>query len=659
MAEQSPYSLRSITTALGRLFSKSKPGEFAARSSVEKALAATKRDLAATPVVEPTKMSKKAYGQGSIFSEDGLGPNYHKYLERETLRHARYVMYDRMDTDLIASALDVYANEGTQKNQEGHVVGVYSSSRYIQDELRAMLEDTGINNYMSWSIFRNMCKYGDHFIALKLDSIKGVTGLVDLNPISIYRLEEEGDLVGFVQDLDVLKSAVQNASIVSATMNPYINLNILSLPYLTGDSQQRDTEDSLITFLKYELLHFRLRGRGNFQPYGVSVLESAVDVWKKLDLLFDSLIIYRLNRAPTRLVFYVDVGNNQGADAENIVKRQINALTKKEYFTPQGKLNERYQLLDMNANLFIPVQKGGASKVDMLTGATDVGTIEDVTFLNNRLFASLKVPKSFLGYEGDVSSKGMLSQQNVTFSRAIQNIQEDFLETVKNMCIIHLAIRGISDVKQLKAFDLIMTRPSYVEEKARIEVDSSLLNLGDQYKQLGANRKWVAKHILHRTDIEIEEMFKLDPQEQAAMQAQNGGMPSGGAMPMGGDLGLGGLGSEMAPPPEGAPAPEMGGAQPPMPAAPMGPEGMPQGAPAGQEPLTQSMRYLGGLLLETTNTVSSEKNYAQKVKDLTSLIERNGFLSIYSKERVTKVITEDTKKMDLSDPADILDEKIV
>lgn len=1022
MADKLPFNVRNIGTAVRRIFSNSKPGEFNARTSIETALSATKRDIATKPVVEPTVISKKGVQIGSIFSEEGLGHNYHKYLERETLRHSRYVMYDRMDTDLIGSALDVYANEATQKNQEGSVVGVFSNSKYIQDELRSMLEDTGINNYRSWSVIRNMCKYGDHFAALKLDSIRGVTGIKDLNPISVYRLEEQdGELLGYVQDLDVLKSAVQNAAITSATMNPYINLNTLSLPYLTGDNVNREDEDSLITFLKYELIHFRLRGKGSFLPYGAclkyntrvetefgykeiknvekndrvwsldingnrvlstvvdtvcsgkkqtyniatqhnalsaskehrilvvdqnsdfgykypselqvgdllaiakqkietqdifinktcpetspkngywseinripdvvtedfarllgflfgdgwlhgssvcfaagihqsinnkyieyleqftgkivqlvnptttleysqvvcgskmlvtilqqlgftgiattkripewlfrasvevkrafllglvdadgslfidkwnclrysieltneelirdtktlvqslglksgkismrdrttsshvlhngrtikasvpswsfyffdseikqtikynkrkteeyilepiisialdevetetwdiqvdsdchnffangivvhnSVLESSVDVWKKLDLLFDSLIIYRLNRAPTRLVFYVDVGNNQGADAENIVKRQINAITKKEYFNPNGKLNERYQLLDMNANLFIPMQKSSASKVEQLAGVADIGSIEDVAFLNNRLFSALKIPKSFLGYEGDVSSKGMLSQQNVTFSKAIQNIQEDFLESIKDMCLIHLAIRGISDLKQLKSFDLIMTRPSYVEEKARIEVDSTLLQLATSYQQFGVNRLWIAKNILRRTDSEIKDMFKPDPQMQ---QQQAGAM--GGGMPMGMDMGMPMDAGAGAMPPEGAPLPPDQSGQTPG-APPMDMSGqMPQGGPAPDAgmPLTASRRYLGDLIIETADTALKVQYYAPEVKAIKGLLEANGIEPIVSDVRTMGSLVEEQKPQ-LTEPEEIFnDEKL-
>ena len=640
MAEEG-FGLKNLFTALGRVFSNSKPNEFVSRSNIDKALATTKRDLAAKPAVEPTVISHKGLGRGTIFNEEGLGKNYHKYLERETLRHGRYTMYDRMDSDLIGSALDVYANEATQKNQEGRVVAVQSESKYIQEELEELLEDTGINNYRSWSIIRNMVKYGDHFTSLKLDSVAGVVNLLDIDAISVYRLEEKGGLIGYVQDVDVLKSAVQNANVSSATSNPYINLNTLSLPYLTGDNAHKENQDTLITFLKYEMLHFKLRGSGLFMPYGTSVLDSAVDAWKKLDLLFDSLIIYRLNRAPTRLVFYVDVGNNQGADAENIVKKQINALAKKEYFDPTGKLNERYQLLDMNANLYIPIQKGGSTKVEQLAGVADVGKIEDVEFLNNRLFSALKVPKSFLGYEGDVSSKGMLSQQNVTFSKAIQNIQEDFLEGVKDLCIIHLAIKGLSERADLKAFKLLMSRPSYIEEKARIENDGALLDLAGKYTAFGVNRKWVAKNILRKNVSEIEDMFEIDPSmQQPGQEGMGGGMPMGG-----GDMGMDMSGGMPA-------APEAG------PEAQMQPEvaqagSQPPAAPGGAEqPLMQSRRYLGSLLLETEDTLVTVKKYSNKVTVLQESIKEGGIVGLSDSQRTVTTLIEN-KKAQLTEPEEI------
>lgn len=606
---------KSIFTALASIFSRSRPQEFSTRLGVEQALQAVGSTNATTPAIEPTVISKKGMGVG-VYVDRTDGPVFHRYLDRENLRHARYSIYDRMDTDLVASALDVYANEATQKGNNATVINVSSSSKYIQDELMDMLENTGLNNYKSWSILRDMCKYGDRFESVKIDSRRGIIGLTQLDPRGVYRLDVDGELQGYVQDMEIVRQNSLDASSQYSTQSPFIDLTTLSLPYMTRKmkTSTETDKDNLIPFLKYEMMHFRRRGNGMFEPYGVSSLEAAVDVWKKLDLLLDSIIIYRLNRGPARLVFYVDVGNNQGADIENLVKRQINSINKREYYNPDGRLNERYQLLDMNANIFIPISKTAAnSKVDMLQPAQNLGDIEDLNYLNNRLFSALKVPKAFLGFEGDVSSKGTLSQQNVTFGKAIQNIQEDFLDVVKNLCVIHLAIKGITDQAELKSFNLVMTRPSYVEEKSRIELDGAAIGLAGSYIQQGINKEWVFKNILKKDDADIKEMTKLDPQVAQA-DPSAGGMPMGGGLP---GLDMGGGIEGIAP--DGA-MPEPPPAQPNV----LSPGNIPTGAPTPPAaPLVQSKSYSNmntplyeGEYLNTAVRVRLPAGLLQEYRDL-------------------------------------------
>lgn len=632
---------KNITTAISRVFSKSKPGEFRARTDVDQALSIVKSKAAPHPIIEPTVISDKGLESGLLYSKESIGSgNFHRYLERETTRQNRYALYERMDTSLIASALDVYANEATQKDpSENVVIGVTSSSSYIQDELNDMLKTVGINNYASWQIIRDMCKYGEAFYALKLDSVDGVVAIKKLDQASVFRVEEDGSLVGYIQDHSVVKAVRSDSATSNNSINPYININNLSSPYMTGNRTDEDEKNErLDKFLKYELCHFRLRGSGSFNPYGISVLESCADVWKKLDLLLDSIIIYRLNRAPSRLVFYVDVGNNQGVNAEEIIKRQINAINKKEFFDPSGKINERYNLLDMNANIYIPKGKNSDSKVDLLAGATNLGDIEDVTFLNNLMFSSLKVPKSFLGYEGDVNSKGTLAQQNVTFGKSIGNIQEDFLEAIKDMCIIHLAIKGISSQAELKSFDLVMTRPSYIEEKARLEIETERVSLISSLSSLGIAKRWAIKNIMSKSDAEITLMFTKGPED-----AEASAPGAGGAMGIPPDIG-GGAPPPMPPPEEAGALPPEAGAQSPMPPSETG------------EPVQQNRFYNGDALFEGARVPVrvTQKNTEEIIRRETKVLQEYFAKkdSLNDEDLDVETITE---QKSLTSPVDILD----
>jgi hypothetical protein len=243
----------------------------------------------------------------------------------------------------------------------------------------------------------------------------------------------------------------------------------------------------------------------------------------------------------------------------------------------------------------------------------------------------------------------MLSQQNVTFSKAIQNLQEDFLETIKDLCLIHLAIKGISEKTELKSFSLVMTRPSYIEEKNRIENDGALLDLAGKYTSMGINRRWVAKHVMHKSDAEIEEMFEIDPTAPQA-GAEAGGM--GGGMMGGdmGDLGTGGLPTEQMPQAEMQPeAPQQA-----IPGAELG--GQMPAAAVGNTPLMQSNRYyVGGLLVETFDTICEASRINTKIFKLQESIKDGGLVAPKDAVRVTRVILEQ-KKSKLTEPEEIFEQ---
>ena len=197
-----------------------------------------------------------------------------------------------------------------------------------------MLSNVGINNYKAWGIIRDMCKYGDRFESLTIDSNRGITKTSTLDCRSLW-IDKNGEHQGYIQDLAVLRNNLSNYNGSTSYQSPYFNMSAALQPYLTNRlfTMTASDDEDVVPFTKYELLHFRLRGTSSEDTYGKSVLDAAIDVWKKVDLMLDSIIIYRLNQAPSRLVFYVDVGNNQGADIENIVMQQINKINKKDSWT--------------------------------------------------------------------------------------------------------------------------------------------------------------------------------------------------------------------------------------------------------------------------------------------------------------------------------------
>ena len=200
---------------------------------------------------------------------------YTQAVYYEPTRLAAFYDYESMEyTPEISTALDIYSEESTTPNQDGYVLQVYSESKRI----KSILVDLFVNvldintNLPMW--IRNMCKYGDNFVYLKLDSEKGVTGCMQLPNIEIERLER---------------------GIESKTSTATVNVNRKDLKFIW---KVKSTE-----FNTWEIGHFRLLGDDRKLPYGTSMLEKARRIWKQLVLAEDAMLIYRTSRAPERRVF--------------------------------------------------------------------------------------------------------------------------------------------------------------------------------------------------------------------------------------------------------------------------------------------------------------------------------------------------------------------
>jgi len=221
---------------------------------------------------------------------------YAQAVYYEPNRISAFYDYESMEyTPEISTALDIYAEESTTPNQDGFIIQVYSESKRIKNILSDLFNNNlDLNtNLQMW--VRNMCKYGDNFIYLKLDPEKGVVGCMQLPNIEIERLER----------------GMETRS-VNSTADP-------KEKSLRFTWKNKDLE-----FQTWEVAHFRLLGDDRKLPYGTSMLEKARRIWKQLVLAEDAMLIYRTSRAPERRVFKVYVGNMDDKDVEAYVQRVAN-----------------------------------------------------------------------------------------------------------------------------------------------------------------------------------------------------------------------------------------------------------------------------------------------------------------------------------------------
>jgi hypothetical protein len=425
---------------------------------------------------------------------------YTQAVYYEPTRLAAFYDYESMEyTPEISTALDIYAEESTTPNQDGYVLQVYSESKRI----KSILVDLFVNvldintNLPMW--IRNMCKYGDNFVYLKLDSEKGVTGCMQLPNIEIERLER---------------------GIESKTSTATVNVNRKDLKFIW---KVKSTE-----FNTWEIGHFRLLGDDRKLPYGTSMLEKARRIWKQLVLAEDAMLIYRTSRAPERRVFKVFVGNMDDKDVEPYVQRVANKFKRDQVVDRKtGNVDLRFNQMAVDQDYFIPVRDAAATNpIDTLPGGTNLSEIADIEYIQKKLVTALRVPKAYLGFEEPVGDGKNLSLLDIRFARTINRIQKSAIAEMNKIAIIHLFLMGFED--ELSNFTLQLTNPSKQADLLMIDVWTTKITL---YKDMVSeipksiqpvSATWAKKHIFGFSDDEIKnELLQIRMERAVSAELDN------------------------------------------------------------------------------------------------------------------------------------------
>ena len=424
-------------------------------------------------------------------------------------RMSRYSDFAEMEaTPEIASALDIYSEETTSPDEHGRALHIFCENDVQKELLETLFYDT-LNiefNLVMW--VRNLCKYGDFFLFNDVDPEFGV---VNAFPIPISEMEREE---GFDPE----------------------NPGAVRFRWLTQGNS---------TLENWQITHFRLLGNDAFLPYGSSVLESARRIWRQLILIEDAMLVYRVIRAPERRVFYIDVGNVPPEDVANYLEQATSSLKRAPVIDKtDGKVDLRYNPLSVDEDYFIPVRGGDTgTKIDTLAGGQNTAAIEDVEYIQKKLFAALKIPRAYLGYDEDVGAKATLAQEDIRFSRTIQRIQKTVIAELNKIAMIHLYCHGY-DGEDLIDFELKLSNPSSVAQLQKLELISTRFDIAGKVPEGMLDRRWVQKNVLGLTDKIFDEVNEgrkedkvLDADVEAAAAGGEGGDMGGGDM--GGDMGGG------------------------------------------------------------------------------------------------------------------------
>lgn len=416
------------------------------------------------------------------------GFNYNLSQNYQTARVQIYADYEAMDTDpIVASALDIIADECTLKNDLGDVVQIRSSDENIQKLLYNLFYDILNIEFNLWFWIRNMCKYGDFYLKLEVAEKYGVYNVIPFSAYNIVRIEG---------------SNPKNPSEVLFKYDPQAALGA-SAGYISTYNPETDRG---ITFFNYEVAHFRLIGDINYLPYGRSYLEPGRRLYKQYVLMEDAMLIHRITRAPQRRIFFVNVGAIPPNEVENYMQRMINKMKKTPLVDAKsGQYNLNYNVQNMLEDFFIPVRGNDASTRIENAPPLEYNGIEDVNYLLNKLFAALKIPKAFLGYEKDLTGKATLAAEDIRFARTVERIQRIVVSELTKIALVHLYANGYTN-ESLTNFELTLTTPSIIYEQERIALMKEKVELATQMMENNLMpTDWIYDKLFHFSEDEFDE----------------------------------------------------------------------------------------------------------------------------------------------------------
>jgi hypothetical protein len=365
----------------------------------------------------------------STGGNNNLDWGYRNYMSRlpevytgHPNRIERYNQYEMMDVDAeINACLDIISEFSTMRNEQNKTPFMFEfkedpTPHEIEILKRQLQEWCKLNEFDNrmFKIFRNTIKYGDQVFVRDPENFKLYwVDMVKVIKVIVNESEGKKPEQYVLKDINI---NLQNLSVAQKTntdfaANPATGLGgtgggtntpytVPAMPYNTTGSRFTLGQSESAIDAKH-IVHLSLtEGLDRFWPFGQSILENIFKVYKQKELLEDAVLIYRVQRAPERRMFKIDVGNMPSHMAMAFVERIKNEIHQRRIpslYGGQSIVDATYNPLSMNEDYFFPVTADGrGSSVEVLPGGQNLGEIDDLRYFNNRLARGLRVPSSYL-----------------------------------------------------------------------------------------------------------------------------------------------------------------------------------------------------------------------------------------------------------------------
>lgn len=346
----------------------------------------------------------------------------------------------------IGTALDIIADEVCNLSSDNQILKISSKSKRI----KSILEDLFYNRLQVATtlrmITRGMVKYGNHYMLLNITK----EGIAGWRQQSVYETDRyEGGLSGYYGGGQMINIGEDlkpdEVRFVHAGMN------------------------QATSYSEWQMAHFRLLNDSFFLPYGVSLLHKARRAWRMWSMMEDAMLIYRLDKSIERRVFKVYVGGINDKDVPAFVQEIANNFKRTPIIDPMtGQVDLRKNFLDVSSDYFIPVRDPAApNPIETLQAAHNDTSMDDITYMQNKIFAAIRVPKQFINFQ-DAQGKGQnLSLADIRFARMIMGVQQFVLAELNKVAMVHLYLLGFKE--ELTNFSLSMNIPTAQIESLELD----------------------------------------------------------------------------------------------------------------------------------------------------------------------------------------------
>lgn len=439
-------------------------------------------------------------------------------------RKTRYDYYREMiNMEFIQRGVEIVADDSTQANNDGDVMKIYSDDEGIKETLEALFNNRADMNNELWNIVYDTTKMGDNFYEVVPDSYekpKKIIFLRYLKPDNVKRIEDNGRLSHYEYDPTQEESTDVAQALHGRT-----------------DTDRSKEERKVFRLQPWQIIHFKVFTDRDTDPYGGSLLKPGVKTYRRLALLEDVMLVYRISRAPERRVFYIDVGNMNYTDAKKFIQKIKNQYRTQNFLDESGNINKKSQVLSITSDIFVPRREGGVgTQIDTLQGGEALSSIEDLKYFKDKILRTMNIPPAYLGEQAD-RSRGSLSQQDIKFSRFIERVQSQIVKGINKIAALELFFNG-QKKEDLSNFRIELTAPSNIKELTEIDLISQRMGLVGTIQGLNIySNDWILKNVMQHSDREIADI-RMQKQLETRNQGQEGEMEGGmgGAMP-GGDFG--------------------------------------------------------------------------------------------------------------------------